>query len=176
MVAHHCVLVKSTLKFVVMTRTEIPRGRGSTHAAEAVVAVRRSRGLSKAELGRRLAELGRPMSKDVLLKIEQGKRRLDPDDLIALALALGVTPNRLLLPSTLVEEDVALTPAVTVPLSQAWAWATGDQPLDVEEPDVVAEHPTAFRRANRPHDMIGAYSAIAEEKRAGHPHPHMDSE
>src|SRR5947207_14726355 len=48
------------------------------------------------ELAGRLKAVGRTILASGLVKIEQGKRRVDVDDLVALALALGVTPTELL--------------------------------------------------------------------------------
>lgn len=56
--------------------------------------------LGYAELARRLEELGRPIPVLGLSRIERGERRVDVDDLMALAVALGVSPTSLLLPDT----------------------------------------------------------------------------
>lgn len=120
--------------------------------------------MTQAALGRRLAELGHPMSKDMLWKVEQNRRHLGPDDLLAFAISLGVTPNRLMLPAGGADVEVELTATVSLPLSQVWAWASGDMPLDVEQPGVLATHPAEFRRQNRVHDVIRAYSALNEDK------------
>ena len=103
-----------------------PRGE---HVASVVRALRESRGMSKTELGRRLAELGRPMSLDVITKLERGRRTIDVDDLVALAVALEVTPNRLLLPGTArVDAQVPITDEVTLRERAAWDWAQGRRP------------------------------------------------
>lgn len=47
-------------------------------------------------LAERLAELGRPILPSGISKMEHGQRRVDADELIALASAFGVSPNRLL--------------------------------------------------------------------------------
>ena len=52
--------------------------------------------LSLHELSERLATLGRPILPSGLSKIEQGSRRVDVDDLVALADALRTVPSRLL--------------------------------------------------------------------------------
>jgi transcriptional regulator with XRE-family HTH domain len=62
-----------------------------------VKASRGRRGMSVRDLSRRLTELGRPILPSGITKIEQGARRVDVDDLNALAAALGVSPTRLLL-------------------------------------------------------------------------------
>ena len=53
---------------------------------------------SYAELSRRLTNLGRPIPPLGLRHLEAGGRRVDVDDLVALAEALGASPMTLLLP------------------------------------------------------------------------------
>lgn len=61
--------------------------------------VRRFRGdTSYAELTRRLAELGRPIPPLGLRHLEAGTRQCGVDELIALAVALDVSPLTLLMP------------------------------------------------------------------------------
>lgn len=55
---------------------------------------------SRADLIRRVIALGRHMDQLALRRIERGERRVDADDLVALATALGVTPAQLLEPPT----------------------------------------------------------------------------
>lgn len=108
------------------------------------------------ELSARLAKLGRPILPSGITKIEQGKRRVDVDDLVALAAALKVTPTRLIMgpPPTEGPEDPAheevwewhpwkdskgnerapipvlrLAPELAMEPWEAWAWAQGDMPL-----------------------------------------------
>ena len=95
--------------------------------------IRRERDLTTAALSRRLAEIGHPIADTGITKIEKGDRRVDVDDLVALAVALDTTPNRLLLH----EMDAAhpsaefdLTPRGTRSrLDDAWAWASGERPF-----------------------------------------------
>lgn len=120
-----------------------------------VATLRESRRLSVRGLSARLGELGRPILPSGVTKIEQCRRRVDADDLVALALALDVTPNRLLLPPV-TGEKTALTPDVECSSATAWAWACGDDHI----PDMWAERPEVldlnrgkrFRVENRPHD------------------------
>lgn len=51
------------------------------------------------ELSARLEDLGRPILPSGITKIEQGTRRVDVDDLMALAQVLDVTPSQLLFDS-----------------------------------------------------------------------------
>ncbi|MEV6124883.1 helix-turn-helix transcriptional regulator [Streptomyces sp. NPDC052077] len=71
-------------------------GGSGSHVAEAVAAHRQRLGWDQALLARRVTEAGRPMSASVLGKVEAGTRRVDVDDLVALAAALDVPPARLL--------------------------------------------------------------------------------
>ena len=59
-----------------------------------------------AELSRQLAEMGRQIPPLGLRRIESEDRRVDVDDLVALALALGVSPITLLMPETASRDDV----------------------------------------------------------------------
>lgn len=61
-----------------------------------VRAIRFLGNLSTATLSRRLAEIGHPIHATGITKIEKGTRRVDVDDLAALAQALGVEPEVLL--------------------------------------------------------------------------------
>lgn len=149
-----------------MEATETPEGAKSTtprrpneigpvgqRVAENVKRLREIRGkLSTRTLAERLKEQGRPIPATGITKIEAGVdarsalRHVDVDDLVALAIELGVNPSRLLLP---VDGDtVALTPETTVPLRDAWDWADGKAPLpSAEEEREAAED---FARVARP--------------------------
>ena len=104
--------------------------------------VRQERGLGYAELARRLRAIGHPVADTALLKTEKGDRKATVDDLVALAVALGTTPNRLLLPG-LDDDPLEGEPAPwgkETPLS-LWAWATGELPLGHQL--VALRRPTA---------------------------------
>lgn len=60
--------------------------------------LRGRRGLSLRALADETAKTGRRLSPDAINKIELGVRRVDIDDLFALAEALGTTPAQLLEP------------------------------------------------------------------------------
>src|SRR5579859_1213489 len=112
-----------------------PKEQGPT-SARVAANLRRIRqehgGISYAELSRRLEAAGHPILDTGLMKIEKGRRRVDVDDLMALAVALGVTPSALLMPRL----DLAaasraheLTPGVSGTSPELWAWASGEVPL-----------------------------------------------
>ncbi len=116
--------------------------------ADNVRQLRERRRLTVRQLSDRLTKLGRPVLPSGIVKIEKGDRRVDADDLLALALALGVTPNRLLLIGEIADDTVELTPIVEASQVSAWWWATGEQRL----PGPFAVSDQQFGVENRPHD------------------------
>jgi transcriptional regulator with XRE-family HTH domain len=90
--------------------------------------LRRERGLTLSALAAELQLLKRPIILSALSKIEKGQRRVDADDLVALALALDVSPNMLILPDDDSSSDVALTPGRMMAAAAAWQWARRDTP------------------------------------------------
>jgi len=69
------------------------------------------------------------MQPSAISKIEHGHRRVDADDLVALAQALDTSVNSILLsPLTDPAAAVQLTPTLTLDADEAWAWATSDAP------------------------------------------------
>ncbi|MFE6817089.1 helix-turn-helix domain-containing protein [Streptomyces sp. NPDC057677] len=83
-------------------------GPAGVHVGRAVSRLREARGWDQEALGERLAAGGRPMSQPILSRVEAATRRVDVDDLVAIAAAFGV-PVSLLLPP----EAAASTPAGT---------------------------------------------------------------
>ena len=121
--------------------------------------LRHARGLDLRSLSDKLAAQGWPIKIGVLSNLERGERSVDVDDLVALALALDVSPARLLMPlQEPTEEDyltvrlhgepspswVQLTSTVGATWNHAWAWVTGERPLD-------SDGDAAWHRLNRPH-------------------------
>lgn len=72
-------------------------GAAGLHAAQAVARLREARGWDQGELTARLAAAGRQVSQPIVSRIEAGTRRIDADDLVALAATLDV-PVAALLP------------------------------------------------------------------------------
>ncbi len=112
-----------------MPSAPIERGEPSRAVAANVRAVRERRRLGQQQLSDLLAGLGRPIPPTALSKVEAGERRVDADDLVALAVALNVSPTRLLLPDGAADDQVELTPALSVDAAAAWEWATDRAPL-----------------------------------------------
>ena len=84
-------------------------------------------------LSERLAAVGQPIPATAITKTEKGTRRVDVDDLMAFALALGVTPTTLLLPRADYLSHY-LTPATGGRAEKLWQWAQGEEPLHLDIP------------------------------------------
>ncbi|MET9973871.1 helix-turn-helix domain-containing protein [Streptomyces microflavus] len=128
-----------------MTTGRIELGPTGRAVAANVKRLREGRRLTLRALSALMREHGRPLSADALNKIENGAsteprpiRRVDADDLMALAVVLGVHPSALLLPPTARDwtraqqpkpETVTITGAGDVPARAAWEWAHGMRPL-----------------------------------------------
>jgi len=79
-------------------RRAVEVGPVGSNVAVNVRRIRKVRGLTTRQLSARLAEAGRPIPASGITRIEQELRRVDVDDLTALAAALGVRATQLLLP------------------------------------------------------------------------------
>ncbi|MEV4739948.1 helix-turn-helix transcriptional regulator [Streptomyces sp. NPDC049555] len=75
-----------------------PLGPVGRQVATNVSLLRTARGWSRSELSERVASLGRNIPQLGIARIETGARRVDADDLVALAVAFGVGPTALLFP------------------------------------------------------------------------------
>jgi transcriptional regulator with XRE-family HTH domain len=117
--------------------------------------VKRLRGaMTYRELSDRLDQLGRPIPVLGLSRIENAARRVDADDLVALAVALDVSPAALLMPRE-VTEVVPLTRKRGASWQAAWRWANGEQPLLAEggeELDLRDPRIARAIRENRPYE------------------------
>lgn len=123
-----CASVNLPGTVVVMPSKDMALGPTGKRVAATVAELRARLRLTKTELSQRLEVLGRPMSLDVLTKVEKGSRRVDADDLIALAIALEVNPNVLLAP--LGDQGSAhLTGKIKASGKIFWPWLYGDEPL-----------------------------------------------
>lgn len=140
-------------------REPIPHGPTAIRVRRNIAALRRKRGFSLRELAARMKSAGRPLTATGIMRVESGARRVDCDDLMAFAIALEVTPIRLLLPGSADDEPDDrerghwLTSAVRGSFIQIWPWARGDEPLvNMAAVDpYVMDRFVSFRRENRPH-------------------------
>lgn len=110
-------------------------GPTGEQVAANVATLRNSRGLSTTQLSKLLERLGRPIPPTGITKIEKRTRRVDVDDLMALAAALRVSPSRLLfVASDRSEETVEVTGFGEVSCRDAWDWLDGIRPLRAPAP------------------------------------------
>ncbi|WP_234539457.1 helix-turn-helix domain-containing protein [Streptomyces shenzhenensis] len=127
-----------------------PLGPTGERLRHAIARVREARGMSKKELSDRVAALGRPIPPLGISRLEAGTRRIDADDLVALAFALRVNVNALLLPTDGDgTEKVDLTDQVSLTAADAWQWADGDKPHATTERDKYGQV-LRFRLDSRP--------------------------
>lgn len=101
--------------------------------AQNVADLREERKRTVRSLSAEMDHLGRKILPSGITKIENGGRGVDVGDLVALAIALRVTPNRLLLPGRTDGDPIALAPTTTVDPGNAWLWAEGRFPLITKE-------------------------------------------
>lgn len=110
-----------------MAEKRIQPGPLARQVARAVQRVREDRGVTYAELAERLADAGRPIPVLGLSRLERGDRRIDLDELVAIARALRVPPIWLIFPiGTPGQTDIEVLPRVQVPMEAALAWFVGD--------------------------------------------------
>lgn len=85
-------------------------------------------------LATKLGEVGRPLGHSAVDQIEKGKRRVDVDDLLALAAALGVSPATLLMPDAKTGQDAVSVTGHPDPVSaaRAWSWFAHARPISEE--------------------------------------------
>jgi transcriptional regulator with XRE-family HTH domain len=83
---------------VSVPRNGNPIGPVGLAVAAKIRMLRRKRGITTNSLSELLLAAGRPIHSSAITKIEQGDRRIDIDDLAAIATALGTTATSLLEP------------------------------------------------------------------------------
>lgn len=107
--------------------------------------LRQKADLNYTELSERLKLYGRDIPPLGVRRIETGERRVDVDDLVALALALNANVNALVIPAAGGNQVLSIAEDKMYPAYSVWNWAIGKAPLDhVLVPDHV---PTSERAA-----------------------------
>src|SRR5260221_5345242 len=127
-------------------------------------------GLSVQALADRCAELGLPLGRVTLSKLELGMRAsLNIGELLVLAAALDMPPAELVFPAGL-GGDVEVLPGQTLPAWDAAKWLSGDARLE-ESPGGPRVVPAGYLTAvplHREHDrLIAGLSGITSEMTLG---------
>lgn len=110
MILAHIILMPHTSN---MSEKKNPLGPSGQLVASNVKRLRTEQRITYAELSRKLSDMGRPIPTLGLSRIESEERRIDVDDLIAISIALDVSPITLLLSHGEDSEMIEVTGAGT---------------------------------------------------------------
>lgn len=156
----------------IMTTGRIELSASGRAVAANVKRLRAARGMSLRALSEALGKVGRSLSQDAINKIENGSeqgttkqiRRVDVDDLVALAIALGVSPATLLLPQD-ARGTAEVTGAGEVEATLAWRWMWCQEPLILPDGEEEADRAQVeFMLNSRP---IGLFAAQGDDRVSG---------
>lgn len=104
-----------------------------------IARIRKDQRLTLRDLAGRLEKVGRRLAHTGISDIENGSRRIDVDDLLAIAAALDVSPVALLMPDTVNGSDeVTATGVGTTTARELWRWLTADS---MGRPNAPRIHP-----------------------------------
>ncbi|MBW3078234.1 helix-turn-helix domain-containing protein [Bifidobacterium simiiventris] len=105
--------------------------------------IKRLRGsMQYKEVAEKLEAIGRPMTPVAIRDAENGKRRVDVDDLMAFAVVFDVSPLTLLLPdsgSTNIKASITGFPH-DLGCERIWHWAEGERCLPSLTPETIERH------------------------------------
>lgn len=123
-----------TVHYGRMAGKKLELGATGEVVARNITRLKKSAGLNYTQLSERLTGLGRPINPVGVRRIEDQDRRVDVDDLVALAVALGVSPISLLMPDVEKSDQIAITGrAEPVDARLFWAWLRAEQPLGSDQ-------------------------------------------
>lgn len=109
-----------------------------------VVRIRKSQGITLTQLSERLETLNHPISTSALSQIANGARRVDVDDLVALAIALNVSPVDLLMPQAGGPDELVRITGTQEPgpasVVREWMRSVHDRPVRNNLPRTVADN------------------------------------
>jgi hypothetical protein len=119
--------------------------------AASIRRIRTAQRLAFAELSRELDKVGRPIPELGLRRIERGERRVDYDDLLALAYVLRVCPVDLMVSSAANDDDpYPVIPAREFKVGSVREWVSGTNILLVPpDPKPRPDGGTAFASPGR---------------------------
>lgn len=106
-----------------------PLGSSGETVRQNIRRVRDQRGMSQNDLSARMRQLGRPIPPLGIHRIENGDRRVDVDDLVAIAVALEVSPTTFLVPNSTDRSDPVTATGLsrTYPAEALWDWVRMDK-------------------------------------------------
>lgn len=120
-----------------MATEAVRRGPTAETVRANVKRIREKRGLSLRALAKLTDDTDNPIGHGAINQIEQGRRRVDVDDLMTLAFALNVPPPALLLPRVTHEQRNEAVPATGVGRINAgalWGWVKCQfQPVEISK-------------------------------------------
>jgi transcriptional regulator with XRE-family HTH domain len=130
-------------------------------------ALRQEQGLTQDDLAKRVTANGLKMHETAITRIEKGTREMKPEELPALAYALGVSPIQLQFPLG-IEPSVRLwSDAAPVPTWDAMKWWTGEAPYPGETgpaAEVLSSNATALATFFRRLDAVTAKILASPER------------
>ncbi|MCD5419302.1 helix-turn-helix domain-containing protein [Rhodococcus pyridinivorans] len=121
-----------------MVGKKIELGPTGRTVATNIAAIRTHQNLTWTDVSRRLQERGREIPPVGIKRIEAMERRVDVDDLVAIAAALEVAPVALLMPRTRERDERSMITGETETHTneELWHWFTGQLPLHTESEPV----------------------------------------
>ena len=129
----------------------------SRRIGAAISETRETQDVSAVKLSARTAELGYPIHRVAISKLESGERAITVPELVILAAALNTVPLALLLPGT-VEETVEILPNNPMPGADAIGWFTGTTsatPTGVERDRSATSRLELTMRLNEVNEHLG---------------------
>ncbi|WP_426998181.1 helix-turn-helix domain-containing protein [Pseudarthrobacter sp. N5] len=114
-----------------MVGKKMELGATGEAVAHNVKRLREAANLTYTEVSRGITDLKRSISPLAIRRIEEMERRVDVDDLMALALVLDVTPISLLYPGAESGEEEVRATGLKSPVSakSLWGWMSAESPL-----------------------------------------------
>lgn len=103
----------------------------SESVARRLQGLRKSRGWTAAQLAEEMTRAGIPWDRQVVSKLENGRRQvITADELAALSLVLDIALVHLVVPTDAIPDDQCwITPTTWATPAEARAWIRGQQPL-----------------------------------------------
>ncbi|WP_436785776.1 helix-turn-helix domain-containing protein [Yinghuangia sp. YIM S10712] len=145
-------------------RRAIETGPTGKTVAKNLARLRKLRGLTTRQMSALLERNGRAIPASGITRMEKAERPVTADELMALAVALDVSPVTLLLPAD-ARADTEITGGGVVDARDAWTWAWCNEPLRLPEREEEAERAvTEFLLNSRP---IGLFTTRGDDRIPG---------